>query len=423
MGPVLKRGFCQASRLAGWSKRRPWTLGSDGISDWLSSMAGQSASWLQKASFTPSIQPHHMVMKPCTLLLLCLFTTACLENEEKITIRADGSVHVQIAAEGEIADLADGYPVPLRAPWTALTRSAERWIEVVGPATGGVETLRKVKDENALSTDWSSKRRLEVEREFARVEDMPSLWADPSDPYAEAFLRRSTSLDIREVDGKTVYFFERVFHARPYGLIIMERMLEEEERGEHPLITKLKSGEMAEGDWPALSELAIEIQVPIARQFVLESFHAHYLRGTASIPAQTVEQILANVLERMKQVFGAARLRVLGSNNPDRDAVLWLAMWTEFRDIIRSEIETQLIDLGLEPEERYAIQFELEREFTEYDHSQDLVLETFDVEVALPGEIVTGNFDRKEGATASWQIHASEILLGDVTLRAVSVLD
>ena len=338
-------------------------------------------------------------------------------------MRADGSVHIQIAAKGEAVDLADGYPLPLGSAWKPASPATETWMQAVRSGTD-----RNVQEEHLTLKGWPSKvrakeNRLVVEREFARVEDIPASFADPKDPYAEAFSRRTASLEIIERGGKTVYIFERTFHGLPYGRGLFSRMLEEDGRREHPLLTKLADGGMTAEDWEELSVLASEIHAPLAREFVLESLQAHYERGSAFISAQRVDGLLEEIDKRTKQVFGAQALKVFSAGGTDRDVLFWMGVWDDFRNMIRSVLKEKLGDSDLEATELNAILFELEREFTEYDHALDLFYETFDVTLTLPGALVTGNFDSKDGATATWKFHAFELLVGDKTLRAVSVLE
>ena len=69
-------------------------------------------------------------------LALPLLLTACLENEETVEVRPDGSVHVRVLAKGDILDLTEGYAVPLDGPWVPKSGDAHLWLEHVGHDTG-----------------------------------------------------------------------------------------------------------------------------------------------------------------------------------------------------------------------------------------------------------------------------------------------
>ena len=63
------------------------------------------------------------------LFALALTLCACLENDEEITVRPDGSVAVFVSAKGSTEDLADGYstdlPPPLATTQGSLARIGE----------------------------------------------------------------------------------------------------------------------------------------------------------------------------------------------------------------------------------------------------------------------------------------------------------
>lgn len=57
-----------------------------------------------------------------------LLLPACRETEEEITVRPDGSLHVELQAKGNVEDLADGYPIPLGGPWEARNDETRAWL-------------------------------------------------------------------------------------------------------------------------------------------------------------------------------------------------------------------------------------------------------------------------------------------------------
>lgn len=357
------------------------------------------------------------------VLALPLLSLSCLENEEEITVRPDGSLHVTVSAEGDLADLAEGYAVPLAAPWLPASDDAREWLARVGPSTGGAQTLGRVEQAHALGDDTSRKLRLAVERDFAAVSELPASYADPRDPYAAAYLQRSTKLETIRREGRTVYVFERTFHARPYGRWLFERMQEEDSEAHEELFDKVADGSISEQEWHQVAQLVLDWHAPLAREFALEAFRGHYERGSAAIPAASVRAVLAELEQRMQEVFSVERLKGFTGDEDADDAVLWMGIWNDFRDAIRTGIGNELARSGLSREEQYAIQFDLEREFSEYDHTADLGDEAFGISVTLPGEIVTGNFDSAEGGSARWTFEGTELFTGDVTLRAISVLE
>ena len=155
-------------------------------------------------------------MKNILLTLpLTLLAVGCLENEEEVTVLPDGSVRVTVRARGDLSDLAGGYPVPLEEPWGGGGGDTARWLAEVGASTGGPGLGAAV-----AGLDWphepdkEPQATLEAHAEFRSVDDWPR-WTGPSaEPYRHSYLERSASLRVLERGARTVYVFERVFHAR-----------------------------------------------------------------------------------------------------------------------------------------------------------------------------------------------------------------
>lgn len=369
-------------------------------------------------------------MKPLFLRpLLCalpLVSLACLENEEEITVRPDGSLHVKVSAKGDVADLAQGYPVPLAAPWRPVNDGAREWLTKVGGATGGAVALARIGDERVLGKP-DTERELAVEADFASVGDLPARCADPADPYADAYLERSASLQVIERGSKTIYVFERTLHARPYGRAIFERMWDEEEdeqRGKEQLLERFQEGLLTEEEWNEASRQLSGPQEWLARACVREAMLGLYTHGSAALTSEALKLMLDRVDQRVEDAFSVSRLKALPRDAEELDGAL-TRMHAESRDAIREEVVRTLAEARISSEEQNAVAFALEREFTAYDHSVDVSDETFEVSVTLPGELVTGNFESLEyfDPKAYWKIEGHELLLGDVTLRAVSVVE
>ena len=93
----------------------------------------------------------------------------------------------------------------------------------------------------------------------------------------------------------------------------------------------------------------------------------------------------------------------------------------DVRDAIRSAIGRAGEDQKLREDMRNGILHRLEWLFAHHDHTSDLGDESFDVEITLPGTIVSGNFDRLEGSTAHWRFPAERLAGTDFVMTATSV--
>src|SRR6185295_6709853 len=113
----------------------------------------------------------------------------CVENDEELTIRADGSVGVRLHAKGRPADFGEGYAMPLQGPWSA---------------------------QNASTIAEGADVDLEVAAEFSSVRDLPRFYAPAGEPYRTAYLQRTSDLRVESKGGRKVYTFERTFHRREF---------------------------------------------------------------------------------------------------------------------------------------------------------------------------------------------------------------
>src|SRR5260221_188934 len=136
---------------------------------------------------------------------LALTISSCLDNDEEITVRPNGSVTVQISARGKAKDLADGYPVPLEGPWVAENDATREWIRLLGADTGSAAVrgnLDALKGRSALLPD-DKDIELRVTAPFPSVKDLPRFLAPESNAFRTPHLERSTDLRPAKKAGRS----------------------------------------------------------------------------------------------------------------------------------------------------------------------------------------------------------------------------
>jgi hypothetical protein len=368
-------------------------------------------------------------MKTLLLVPLALLAAACLENEEELEVHADGSVDARLRAKGGLEDLTDGYPLPLGPPWRALGADTQRWIARVGAATGGAGIRERARAAGWPVQEGEEGKEPEVElavaAHFDSVAELPSTYAVEDEPYRAAHLARTNSLAIEVRGHARVYVFERVYRgfqrARfdPFG------------NGELPeqLRRKLEAGEaLTAADETALVDWLRAGLASAGEAFLRASleglFTARELPGER-LAAAELDALLSEVRAEMDRVLDADLvLRLLAAVRAKADGgEAFAELDREWRAALRAGLGGALASRGVAEPARNAALYALEWQLTAFDAAGDLGDESFALELRLPGTIVGGNFTRLEDGAARFEFDGRALQEGDLTLRAVSVLE
>lgn len=373
-------------------------------------------------------------MRLPALLCFALLSSACLENEEAITVRENGSIGVQITARGDAADLCTGYAVPFDGRWTPRNQEALDWLEHVAPDTGGPQARARQVELGEAPNDED--RTLVVEAEFASADELPRWFAPEGEPYRSAYLARSASLTMRQRGRRTVYTFERTFHGRRYA------PWDVVERARHvlppELMDELESGfQFSDEQWPDVAAALEDAYVAAGAAFVRSALSSLYTEGDASLSPTVVRRALDELDVRLRRV-GSQRaighvhelvreLRQADDDGRDKSLIEQrltervAALESEGRRAMRDTLASVLADEEAPLELQNAVRARLEWAFTSYDHTGDLSDERFTVRVRMPGVVLDGNFDELDGEVALWRFEGDELKDHDRVLHVVSV--
>ncbi len=365
-------------------------------------------------------------------LFLALGLAACLENEEEIVIHEDGSVDIRIAAKGDLGDLSNGYSVPLDPGWELRTEDTRTWVSLIGFDTGSAAVQARVGEVEWPDAEAAKNGnvRLEVGLRADSVFDLPQLHAPVAEPYRTAFLRRTTSLDVRAASDRKVYVFERVYHRRdPYHQKAFERAYEafsEELRG------KLEREEdLSPAEWGTVEELVRDSFQDLAEAFARDAILGLYTKGDASLSPKVIPTIVEDVREAAARLVTVERLSAIharlqtATSDEEKEEVnrmvrdLEDGLLQSIRDSLRRDLRRE----GVAETTRNAVLFGLEWGFTAFAHTDDIGDEGFTVRVKLPGTLISGNHDGEADGFAVWKFKGETLREGDVVLRAVSVLE
>lgn len=366
---------------------------------------------------------------------LVLGLSACLESEERITVHEDGSLSVELQAKGKVDDLADGYPLPLHAPWQARNDTTLDWIARVGPDTGSARTRANAaalpKSNDPLAPDGD--KTLLVGAEFARAEDLPHGWAPAAEPFADAYQQRSARLSIERKGEKRVYVFERTLAAREFARYdTWTRM----QRGLDDAIVELLEHDRARELDDAQRTLVVDSAVKELRGAALalgtDALASIYVEGDADLRASdhaacvsALGDALAVVVtrERIQDLLTGVMQRVHPDQGDDESAAKFNALERELRDALRRALGEGLARAGVPLRTRNAALGQLEWLFTSSDQTTDLADEGLIVRVRMPGNVVGGNFTRLEADEGVWEIPCRELRDRAHVLRIVSVVE
>ena len=365
-------------------------------------------------------------MKLLRIAPLLLLVPGCLENEEELEIRPDGSVTVTVSAKGDLRDLADGYPVPLDPGWRMASDDARRWMADVGPDTGSAHARARVDElrwKGAESKD-PPEARLVVERDFPSVDALPACYARVDEPYRTAYLQRSTSLEVRQLDGRRVYVFQRTVHGfdvermDPGKRIALSDELRKKLEDDEPLTADERR---------TVADAAVTAFEDIAATYAGDALLGLYTQGDAALAPGRVAVIEAAVRAAARSTVTPQRvaslLDVLERGEGAAAGQAFEELDADWRAALRSSFAAALSDAGLGAETRNAALFALEWSFTAFDHHLELGDEKFVLKVKLPGVLVGGNYASAENGVARFEFEGGELAGKDVVLRAVSVLE
>jgi hypothetical protein len=380
-----------------------------------------------------------MPMKAFLPLLLVL--TACLENEEEITVHPDGSLTVRVAAEGDASDFTQGFPLPTAPGFAPIGDATASWLARVGPLSGGSAARERLDTGAWIDASGApiEKGRLGVEGHFASAAELPATFAPESEPHATAFLERSTSLDVQEKGGRRVFVFERVYGRRPELTTFLEGLEELDAHVPERVMERLRlEGEgqpsLDDRDWDVLTRQVRRLFLESTERIVDGTLLALYTQGDASLSVSARERVRSATLERVSAGVTVDSLRgvldQLRALDLEEETVTvpkgpnpLEALEADVRDSLREGLHAALEAESLDSSVQGAVLRTLEWHFAALDQTSDLDDETFELEVHMPGTIVGGNYATCIGGRAHFEFEGKALREREVRLRVVSVLE
>jgi hypothetical protein len=349
-----------------------------------------------------------MLLSRAVVLALLASLVACLEVEEEVVVRPDGSLHVKVAARGDRADLEDGFPLPTWGAWRGADEATVAWL---CGAAGERQDLE-----------------LALEADFRDVGQLPQHWAPPGEPYRSAGLSRTTELEVTTKGCRTIYVFTRVLGARRFAdwspSARIEAGLDDEVRA---LLEARR--DLTDEQWARVTDLVRTAYRDTARAVVRSALSGVYTRGAADLGVDTFEQVLERVAGEVAKQVDEPRLRAMYFLLRQQEGRLTEELPPQLdldrlaRAVVRQELPAALDAAGLAQSVKNAVLESLEWSFAALDQTTDLGDEKLALRLELPGRIVEGNFGALEDGVAVWRLEGADLRDREVVLRAVSVLE
>lgn len=326
-----------------------------------------------------------------TLVTVACVLPGCLEREERITVRADGSLDVRHEIHGDRADL-DGGAARLPAPPHFATRRFDR------------------------AVDDKTERVLEAAARFRRAEDVPTTFAAADDPLAAAALTFSTTLVVRDESDRTVYLFVRRYRPRAWARYHhhFRRAIPEE------LEARCKGTsieDLPDDDRRAALRGLADYERRKVREWMRLAL------DETTIDAGTREDAWLTAA-RAVDAYHAANLGL-----PRLEALLAQpkAAQQDAADAIERDMERHALDaamrvLGPAGVSRRDVAYRVALAHEAFRVTDDLGDEAFTVRVEMPGRLVDDNGDAREGNTVRWAFDGNALRDRTVVLVARSVV-
>jgi hypothetical protein len=355
-----------------------------------------------------------------TVAALALLLGGCLKHRETITVGQDGSVEMSVLVEGDAQDLGVGALVPRGPAWTPQGKDAAAWA-----SHAPSDPIWRGPDGGARGDVQIGARGT-----FPSVEDLPTSYADPGDPFPDGSLQVSTSLEVRTEGGRALYVFERTYHALPGAVFLRWKVAEERVGKTLGRLERIWSEDLSVDEKKEVAAALADACLAVGDRLATDAFGAHYVQGDATLPLAERARVLAELGAAVRAFATTDRFVALldaeraAAKQPKDGAPSPIGRFDQdFRAVLRSTLRSSLERTSLAAGEANGILRALEVGLVRSDRAQDLDDEDFEVDVALPGTVVAGNYASAEGGVARFRFRGEHLRDKDVVLRAVASLE
>jgi len=327
----------------------------------------------------------------CAAVLLAA-VSGCLERTERIQVKSDGSVELDVRVRGEPSDVHNGDAMPSRE--------------------GGWQVKEEVETDDADN----QKVVLTAQLSVPRGRPLPGTYAAEGDPREATALRFPTEVTIERRPDGTYYHFRRVYEARQLAEFDLyqkrfEKYIESLHLNAENPIESLSFEDRRNTIGAMVHSIAMQ-QASLVMAAAQESNpewpqdYALRLRERVEKHFQTVD--VENVAELLGQ-----------GPSDERDAAV-----SELADGMvastRDELYDELGKLRVSRRELDGFFAAYEEEELRREITKDVRDETWEVRLRMPGDVVAHNGDSADEGEIVWQFEAEALLDRDQVLMATT---
>lgn len=330
-----------------------------------------------------------------TFALLPLALAGCLKRKEYITVQQDGGVAMRLQYETDSLDeLENGDAMPsTRAGW-------------------------KVEQTVELKDDGDETHTLVAEQSFPPGAKLPQNYAAPEDPHADLYLQFPTTLTSERRPDGTYYHFRRTYSPRPWAQIdALQQQARETDKHELERIEQKEPSEMTHEDRVTLVQLALYHEMNKTRAFAR--------RAWQDVAPDATQDAWLTVDSQLKTYFGELdfdRLaKLLESAETEDSDELVEAEAQAIENEATERMQAALADnAALRPRQLAAFKQRFAWYKKQYEVTEDLGDEDFEIYLTMPGEIVATNADGIDGNEAHWEVNGKMFRDRTVEIMATS---
>ncbi len=314
-----------------------------------------------------------------------LIAGSCLERREQIVIHPDGSVDVIWKAAGHESDAKSGLGLPVGNPW-----QIRRWFE--------------------KQKDGEQRFHYEAKATFASIDRLSTAFEfSPSD------LKIENSLEIKKARGKTFYVFKRVYKGRDWWRFqrIKDKALDKEllER-----VAKKSFQNLPSSDQEKLVAGLLEFEVN-KRVLIVSEGLGRAMIGSG-FPVQLISKCLRELEMAYRGSLTSARIRRLLTTQGE-------VQKTELEKTksALAAAEQSVLSENFKDRPTVNIEQSVASAKADFDLTEDLSDESFQLSLAMPGTIIVTNGEQKGAGSVFWEFKGEDLMNRDIPITAVSVVE
>lgn len=321
-----------------------------------------------------------------------LLATGCLERKETIRIGRDGSVRLLVTIKGEPSDFESGDALPERGgPW-------------------------KIEDDRFEAEPDKNEARIRVASFDGRKgEPIPDSFVDERDPNYETSLRFPTTVNVeRRADGEYFHFNRRYLARQEARYAIWNEPLKQ-------AIDKFAGKDPAEMTDEERRELVGTLRASESmKRAEMVMGAVDFMENEHKWPQDYGLRLRRVVLDTYETVNMDEVVTLMGSPaGEDRDRAI-NAFGAELVEKVADRLHRELRELRISSGDADRFFDAYAAEEARRSATEDLMDETFRVELELPGEVVAHNATSVEDGRLIWEFPGKSLADRDHVIMATS---